>query len=339
MRSSRRWVIGSCWSAWTATAKAPASALAVRPSATRVPKPRCVPNSPSRGVIAGISTDAITITEKERDILLDAADLVTRARTGVEYDYKDNVIDAHAPEMPTRFAKQLQQVMRGAVAIGIPRRDALKLAIRCARDSMPPLALTVIHDLSTKPGSSPSDVRRRVNKPWTTVDRQLQALHMLEVLDCDEEPLGDSGKTRWLYSLAEDINPDALRPEKLPETSPESADPTRRETANSTSSADTSLFPFMGIAKSGQGSGPDLHTVPRAARTRADSCQHPPPTPSVPTTRSSVGTTARSHHEPTHRHHRHLRPPRLHNINQRPAAQLPPRIMGSSSSNRSSTIW
>ena len=42
-----------------------------------------------------------------------AADLVTLARTGVEYDYRGDVIDAHAPEMPTRFAKQLTQIVRG----------------------------------------------------------------------------------------------------------------------------------------------------------------------------------------------------------------------------------
>ena len=78
-------------------------------------------------------------TETER--LLAAADLVTLARTGVEYDYRGDVIDAHAPEMPTRFAKQLTQIVRGAVAIGMDRADALRLAMRCARDSMPPLRL------------------------------------------------------------------------------------------------------------------------------------------------------------------------------------------------------
>jgi hypothetical protein len=34
-----------------------------------------------------------------------AADLVALARNGVEFDYRCGVIDAHAPEMPTRFAK------------------------------------------------------------------------------------------------------------------------------------------------------------------------------------------------------------------------------------------
>jgi hypothetical protein len=57
------------------------------------------------------------------------------------------VIDAHAPEMPTRFAKQLVQVMRGGLALAMTRREALALAVRCARDSVPQLRLAVLDDL------------------------------------------------------------------------------------------------------------------------------------------------------------------------------------------------
>ena len=76
------------------------------------------------------------------------ADVVTLSRTGVDYDYRGDVIDAHAPGMPTRFAKQLAQLFKGAVAIGMDRRTALRLAIRCARDSVPPLRLALIDDLA-----------------------------------------------------------------------------------------------------------------------------------------------------------------------------------------------
>jgi hypothetical protein len=169
------------------------------------------------GVLAGMHTTPTTLTDQETDVLLAAANLVTLARTGVEYDYRGDVIDAHAPEMPTRFAKELTQIIRGAVAIGMDRQEALRLAIRCARDSTPPLRLKVIDDLATNPGSTTSDVRRRVNKPWHTVDRQLQALHMLGVLDVLEEAYGE--KTRWHYSLAANIDPKALDPDSLPEKS------------------------------------------------------------------------------------------------------------------------
>jgi hypothetical protein len=82
---------------------------------------------------------------------------------------------------------------------------------------MPPLRLKVIDDLARDPGSTTGDVRRRVNKPWHTVDRQLQALHMLGVLDVVEDTYGE--KTRWHYSLVVDIDPKALDPDSLPEMS------------------------------------------------------------------------------------------------------------------------
>lgn len=170
------------------------------------------------GVVTGMTVDGIELSEAETEALLAAADLVTLARTAVEFDYRGDVIDAHAPEMPTRFAKQLAQVVRGSVAVGMPRSDALRLAIRCARDSMPPLRLAIIDDLAAHPGSSVQEVRRRIDKPRATVDRQLQALHMLGVLDVDEtdEAWGGKTVTRWYYSLADGIDPSAITTEILP---------------------------------------------------------------------------------------------------------------------------
>lgn len=72
--------------------------------------------------------------------------------------------------------------MRGSVALGMTRPAARTLAIRCARDSMPPLRLAILDDVAANPHTRTSDVRVRLAKPWHTVDRQLQALHMLGVL-------------------------------------------------------------------------------------------------------------------------------------------------------------
>ena len=169
------------------------------------------------GVLAGMDTTPTALDDDETNALLAAADLVTLARTGVEYDYRGDVIDAHAPEMPTRFAKQLAQVVRGSVALGIDRADALRLAIRCARDSMPPLRLAIIDDIAANPQATTGEVRRRLAMPRATVDRQLQALHMLGVLECDEEAEQWGGRevTRWRYRLAEGIAPDALDPKNI----------------------------------------------------------------------------------------------------------------------------
>lgn len=193
-------------------------------------------------VMAAMTRDGITVTEAETAALLAAADLVTLARTAVERDHQGNVIDSHAPEMPTRFAKQLTQVLRGGVAVGMDRADALRLAVRCARDSMPPLRLAIVDDLAEHPGSSTADVRRRLNKPRTTVDRELQALHMLEVLSMDEEEDTRWGKTTtvWRYSLADGIEPGTLDPEHLvASTSPDSAPPRHTPTCGSGASADS----------------------------------------------------------------------------------------------------
>lgn len=170
------------------------------------------------GVMVGMDMSGVEVTEQERDALLAAADLVTLARTAVEFDYRRNVISSHAPEMPTRFAKQLAQVVRGSVALGMGRTDALRLAIRCARDSMPPMRLAIVDDLARNPDSTPTEVRKRINKPRSTVDSELQALQMLGVATVDEQASvskkGDE-TVRWYYSLAESVRPQALNPETV----------------------------------------------------------------------------------------------------------------------------
>lgn len=155
-----------------------------------------------------------TLTDDEAERILEAADLVTLARTAVEFDGRGEVTDAHAPEMPTRFAKQLTQLMRGAIAIGVPRQSALALAIRCAKDSMPPLRLEILQDLARHPDSLSLNIARRLNKPRSTVRRQAQALHLLGVLTARvTEERG--GKERTHYRLASAISLDCLLcPEK-----------------------------------------------------------------------------------------------------------------------------
>jgi hypothetical protein len=160
-------------------------------------------------VLAGTSRSAIALNDGETDVLLAAADLVTLTRTAVEFDSRGNVIDAHAPEMPTRFAKQLVQVVRGGVAVGMRRDSAMRLAIRCARDSMPPLRLAIIDYLALNSESTTTDVRKGIEKPRTTVDRELQALHMLGAVVCEEEEVEGHG-TIWRYSLQDDIDPTTL---------------------------------------------------------------------------------------------------------------------------------
>lgn len=172
------------------------------------------------GLLEQVEPDGgIDLTSDETERLLRAADVVTLARTAVIRDYRGDVVDAHAPEMPTRFAKQLAQVVRGGVAIGMDRVAALRLAIRCARDSMPPLRLAILDDVAANPGSPTKDVRKRIGKPRATVDRELQALHMLGVLEVAEVEGEHRGQaaTIWQYTVTGTIDPTALDPDSVPE--------------------------------------------------------------------------------------------------------------------------
>lgn len=165
------------------------------------------------GLLAGVDPGrAITLTESENEQLLAAADIVTRARSHVEVDYKGEPIEAGLPEFPTRFAKQLGQVVRGAVAVGLDRSAAMQLAMRCARDSMPPLRLRLLLDVADNPDAATHEVRRRLDMPRTTVDRGLRSLHLLGLLRVDEVEEIYRGRevSRYIYTLAPDVDMQAL---------------------------------------------------------------------------------------------------------------------------------
>ena len=82
---------------------------------------------------------------------------MTLARTAVERDYRGDVIDAHAPEMPTRFAKQLAQMVRGGVAIGMDRAGRA-CGWRCAARATASrrCGCEILLDLAETPGPSPT---------------------------------------------------------------------------------------------------------------------------------------------------------------------------------------
>lgn len=173
---------------------------------------RCELSTAVAGLLSTVDPDTdLDLEEHEADQLLGLADVVTLARTAVTRDYRGDVIDCHQPEMPTRFAKQLTQLVRGGRALGMRRADALGIATRCARDSMPPLRLAILLDVLGNPDSTTHAVRKRLGKPRATVDRELQALQMLGLLDVDEVEDELRGRTTWHYRLSDAVDLDALR--------------------------------------------------------------------------------------------------------------------------------
>ena len=160
------------------------------------------------GLITNASTDEYQLAPAESQWLIKLANIVTRARSDVERDYKGDIIDAHASEMPTRLARQLTQLIRGAVAIGMSGAAAMRLAERCARDSISPLRRAILFDVADHPKAQPREVAYRIARPRMTALRELQALHTLGVLDCKEDQATQSGRevTYYYYSLASVID-------------------------------------------------------------------------------------------------------------------------------------
>jgi hypothetical protein len=166
------------------------------------------------GLIGHIDAAAnYDLHDSETRQLIKAANIITHARTAVERDYRGDILDAHSPEMPTRFAKQLTQLVRGGRALGMRREAAMRLALRCARDSFPPLRSEILLDLARSPDSRVTDVSKRITKPYRTVRRELEALHTLGLLRCDEEETttnDDKTRTIWRYSLADGFDRNTL---------------------------------------------------------------------------------------------------------------------------------
>ena len=85
----------------------------------------------------------------------------------------------------------------------------MTVALRCARDTMPPLRLQVLADVAAHPQSPTSDVVKRLQLPRQTVDRTLQELHLLGLLHVGDMPHGEH--VRWIYQLADADYQDVLR--------------------------------------------------------------------------------------------------------------------------------
>jgi hypothetical protein len=166
-------------------------------------------------VLRAARDPGVELTAAEQDALLQAANLTTWARTGV-ITAGGKVVDAHAREAPTRFAKQLFQVMRGSVAIGVARDEALRLALCVAEDSTPPLRLELLRYFAENSlgadhprGSDVASIARALDRVHNTVDVALKALHMLRLIALvpDSSP--------WRYRLAPDVDVDALNSGKV----------------------------------------------------------------------------------------------------------------------------
>lgn len=71
----------------------------------------------------------LELPDRFTEPLITLADIVTRARSGVARDRQTrDILYLPEPEAPTRFAKQIAQLMAAAIRIGVSESEAWRLA-------------------------------------------------------------------------------------------------------------------------------------------------------------------------------------------------------------------
>jgi DeoR-like helix-turn-helix domain len=138
----------------------------------------------------GLPTTPPTVAPELRDQLAELADFVTRCRSGVIRDvYRRELDYAPEPEMPTRLAKQLFELLRGvALVLGHPEATTADLdrIKRVALDCIPAVRRTVLRAVAgmatVDETLTTSKVAEGVQYSTATVRRALEDLQALGVL-------------------------------------------------------------------------------------------------------------------------------------------------------------
>ena len=112
----------------------------------------------------------LDLPDRFTEPLITLADIVTRARSGVARDYQTrDILYLPEPEAPTRFAKQIAQLMAAAIRIGVPEERAWWLARKVGWDSVPAVRSAVISPPRTA-GQRRADVCRAGGADGAAVD-------------------------------------------------------------------------------------------------------------------------------------------------------------------------
>ena len=129
------------------------------------------------------------------------ADLVTRARSGVERDGWRRELDyAPEPEMPGRLARQLLSLTKGLALVhgrdGV-QEDDLRRVVRVGLDCIPAVRLLALEalvrgdeDLTT------TALARQAQYSTTTIRRALEDLQSLELVICEKHGQGSADHWR-----------------------------------------------------------------------------------------------------------------------------------------------
>lgn len=146
-----------------------------------------------RGLFENLPDEPPELDDDTVERIVDIADLVALARSPVQRDYRGELELVHDPEAPTRISKQLAQLYRGLLWIGLDDHAAWQTVARVAVDSIPKLRGLVLRSLIDLDQPAPtSRIAGIVDHPTMSTRRALEELDAHHVVD----RLGDEGQGR-----------------------------------------------------------------------------------------------------------------------------------------------
>lgn len=133
------------------------------------------------------------ITAEFRDEILSIAELATRARSAVERNWRSpqqDITEVHPPEMPTRFAGQLQVMARSLMIINWNETGELVLLdedkiilYKLALDSIDKSRRITMQELSKYDTLTTTGLAVKLGLPTNTIRRWLEDLVALEIAE------------------------------------------------------------------------------------------------------------------------------------------------------------
>ena len=133
------------------------------------------------------------VSTNMRKELVDIAEFTTRARSTVERDWrspKKEIIEVYPPEMPTRFAAQLQKLAEALMIINYHINGRMELLVddnellkKIGFDSISITKRKVLIELAKFDRLEGPALAVKLNMPSATIDRWLQDFNALEIVE------------------------------------------------------------------------------------------------------------------------------------------------------------
>ena len=151
------------------------------------------------------------MNKETRSDLIDLAELSTRARSDVERNWrspKQEITDVHPPEMPTRFAGQLQSIVQALKIINHYTNGKFELLEsdkiilnKMSLDSVTKMRRIIMQELARYEMIETSGLATKLGLPTNSVRNYLEDLVALGVADREKGrgPKGDSWKIKSQY--------------------------------------------------------------------------------------------------------------------------------------------